>query len=351
MKTLQTTTAKFFGKTVDLDKLNDYPEPEVTGGTFEGWAFIDLTNEVTQKKLTLGDENTGVRENGNDWGHIRRLASSLDVDGFLYDRFASDPIILDIESMDIENGRSRTKAAISNHEKVIPVAMFSFEEKSEKQKKITGIKQNTQHVPALRATRNDVIQATVDLVVNKKEIECTRVAIERFILDDLEAHTFMRAGDITIAVNEAYEIASTGQSTLMLLKERGEWIEFFRHQGINTDNYVLCQVDRTWNVSNTWRLDILPRFANGQGKAKLILFTKEKLPRVATERMHEFVQDLERLYQDTYSLVNTEMNAGGQLAISINPKPLPNRPWEIVGCAPQIVGKHDGQILVPLEKY
>lgn len=350
MKTLQSTTAKFFGKTIDLNKLNDYPDPEVKGGTFEGWAFVDLTNEVTQKKLTQQDENTDARANGNDWGHINRLNSSFAVDGFQYDKFASDPITLDIERMEIDNGRSRTKAAQQNHEKVLPVAMFSYAEKTAKTRKIVGLKAN-KHLPALRVTRNDVIQAVVDLIVNKKELDCTRHAIERFLEDDLEVYTFMRPGDVTIIINEAYEIASTGQLNLMLLKERGEWIDFFRHQGMNMDNYVLCQVDRTWNVSNVWRLDILPRFANGLGKAKLILFTKEKLPSNARDNMDRFKEDLESLYQQTYALVNAEVNGNESAKVEFGPRPLPNRPWEIVGCAPQIVGKHDGQILVPLNKY
>jgi hypothetical protein len=350
MKLLNTTTAKFFGETVDLNKLNDYPDPEVQGGTFEGWAFVDMTNEVTQKKLTQQDENTDARANGNDYGHINRLGTSFSVDGFHYDKFASDPIILDLETFEIDNGRSRTKASQINHERVLPVALFSYKAKTAKTRKIVGLKKN-KHLPALRVTRNDVTQAVVDLIVNRKELDCTIHAIERFLEDELEVHTFMRPGDVTIIINEAYEIASTGQLNLMILKERGDWINFFSHQGINADNYVLCQVDRTWNVSNVWRLDILPRFAKGTGKAKLILFTKEKIPNTARDSMDRFKEDLETLYQQTYALVNAEVKESSQAKIEIGPKSLPNRPWEIVGCAPQIVGKHDGQILVPLDKY
>lgn len=350
MKTLNTTTAKFFGKTVDLTKLDKYPKPKLKGAKFVGYTFLDTTSTATQNFLAVQDENTGIRAEGTNWKNVRKTANSHEIREFLYDKFASDPIALDITNMEVENGRTRIKAAVTNFQKAIPVAMFEFpKKKSAKLKKINGLRTNN-HVEANRVTRDDVIQATVDLVVNKKEVACTKAAIRHFIETELEAGDMLPQKDITIAIDEAFEIAQTGQSILMITKERNEWIQWLRAQGFNPDDYVLCQVDRTWNVSNVWRLEILPNYRVGAKKAKLLLFTKEKLPRVAKERVQSFVNDLEQLYTDTYSLVNYEMNRLARIGVFPSTD-LNDRPFEIVGCMPQIVGENEDQMIVPVEEY
>lgn len=359
MKTLNTTTAKFFGKTVDLTKLDKYPKPKKKGGKFVGYTFLDLTSQTTQDFLAVQDDNTGIRAGGINWSDVTKVITSHEVQDFQYHEFADRPIVWDITKNEIDEGRTRTKGALKNFEKVLPVAMFEFPNKTQKTKVVNGITGNGRRVYGAPTTREDIIVATVDLVVTHKEIPCTKAAIRDFItdpVDGLDAYNLLPQKDVTIAIDVAFERAESGLLELMLKKERGEWKKWLVATGHNPDEYVLCQVDRKWNVADIWMDDILPKYRMFANKPKLVLFTKESLPRIAKERMTKFKEDLEQIYQDTYKLVNHEMGKRTGDAVSVHADVnLDNRPYEIVGCMPQIIGEHDheyktGQI-ISLSEY
>lgn len=177
-----------------------------------------------------------------------------------------------------------------------------------------------------------------------------------FIVDDCNGHNILSPNNVTIAIEQAFEIAQKGLCELIHKKERGEWKKWLSANGYDPSDYVLCQVDRKWNVADIWMDDILPKYRMFSNKPKLLLFTKEKIPRIAKERMTKFKEDLEQIYQDTYKLVNYEMGKRTGNAVSVYAdEELNNRPYEIVGCMPQIIGEHDeeykmGQI-IPLNVY
>jgi len=356
MKTLNTTTAKWFGKTIDLKKLEDYPAPKKRGGKFVGYTFLDLTSQTTQDFLAVQDDNTGIRAGGINWADVTKVITSHEVKDFQYHEFAERPIVWDITQNEIDEGRTRTKGALKNFEKVLPVAMFEFPNKTQKNKKINGITGNGGRTYGAPTTREDIVVATVDLVVNAKEIPCTKAAIREFIVDDLDGYKLLPAKDITIAIDQAFDRAEQGLVELMHLKERSEWKKWLTANGYNADEYELCQVDRIWNVADILVRNILPKYRMFKGKPKLLLFTKEKSPKTAKERMSKFKEDLEQIYQDMYKLVNHEMRVRTGDALSVHADVnLDNRPYEIVGCMPQVIGEHDDQYktgqIIPFDEY
>lgn len=325
-------------------------------GKFLKFSILDIS-----KYNRYDDElsNAAVRQGQNNDGAVVDIAYSYEQHGWDYDCF---PPIISTKG-NIMDGRTRILAAMACGWKYILVAIFSYDEGvEEKILKITNGLIANDHLVARRSTMNDFIFAGVHLV-NNGYINRDQASIDDWLYNEIEIERFYNnlAGTIT-KISKAILAQSTNDGSIIVLeKDRSEWIEYLEpcqeiknldlvlpdESPIFGENQLCLYTTGRTNASRCWVDHVLSNVMKDY-HTYIVLYSTEKTEEKVREGMKKFENDLERIYTQTFNLINNQLSG-------INLEMPQQRPFTIMGAIPQFAGSevHDelraNNRLVPLK--
>lgn len=303
--------------------------------------------------------NAAVRSIQNNDGATSEITYSYEEHGWDYSCF---PPIVSTRG-NIMDGRTRIRAALISGWKHIPVAVFSYDESVEEEiLKVTNGLLANDHLVARRSTMNDFIHAGVHLVSNGY-INRDQASIDDWLYNEVEIERFFNnlAGTIT-KISKAILAQSTKDGSVIVLeKDRGEWIDYLESckevvdldiafpdeaTPLGENQLTLYTTGRT-NANRCWVDHVLSNAMKGN-QTYIVLYSTEKTEEKVREGMKKFENDLERIYTQTFNMVNNQLSG-------INIEMPKDRPFTILGAIPQFAGSqvHDelraNNRLIPLK--
>jgi hypothetical protein len=320
--------------------------PKILSGKFSHIGTLDL-NTVDENHPNW--ENLAIREQGNTNDRIGIFENAFEVEGF---KTNVPPILLGTNQKPID-GRGRAIAAKRRGEKQIPAFYYVIGDDSEKNRVTDGLMNNLRHPSAFQATMESIVVGGLFLI-KCGELNFDESSIRDYLHNDLEVQNKFSKGNITKIVNAILARGKEGGDPLVYTKDREKWITWCNDAGmpINDDNGILCCVDGHNYPFRHWGEHIIPRVTSNK-PAKLILYTKRHVPAEARRNMKKYVVALQYLLESSYMMVERDYASDwpmGELKL-----PVKTVPYEIYGCIPQIVGKHDSyrnsKRFVDIENY
>lgn len=320
--------------------------PKILSGKFSHIGTLDL-NAVDENHPDW--ENLAIREQGNTKDRIETFENTFEVEGF---KTNVPPILLGTNEKPID-GRGRAIAAKRRGERFIPAFYYVIEDESEKNRVTDGLRNNLRHPSSFQATMESIVVGSLFLI-KCGELTFDESSIRDYLHDDLEVQNKFSKGNITKIVNGILARGEKGGDPLVYTKHRDNWITWCNDAGmaIDGDNCFLCCVDGTNYSYRHWGEHIIPRVTKSK-PVRLILYTKKHVPTEARRNMKRYKDSLQYLLETSYMMVERDYASDwpmGELKL-----PVKTVPYEIYGCIPQIVGKHDSyrnrKRLVDIENY
>ena len=323
----------------DYFNVNVLP-PTITSGTFSHVGVLDLDTVDEDDPRWL---NVGIREEGNTEERIEAFTNKYEIDGW---KTSYVPPLISTDG-DPRDGRGRIIAAKRRGEKYIPAYYYVIEQDSERSRVTDGLKLNLGHDPHFRATRESVIVGCLYLIKND-ELKLSEIAILDYLQRDLQIGKLFSKDNITKIVNGVLHRGVAGGDPLVLVKDRKKWLSFCEKAGKKVDNQkvFLMAVDSETYPFRAWCQHCLPSVASNEAPIDFILYSNRHIPSEARANMKAFEDALEIYLEASYLMI------GKDYGLSMNPR---QKPYNIVGCIPQIIGGHDGAAkayrFVPIKDY
>ena len=323
------------------DYLNDNVlPPKIKSGTFSHIGVLDLNtvDEDDDKWLNLG-----IREEGNTEERIEAFMNKYEVEGW---KTSYVPPLMSTDD-DPRDGRGRIISAKRRGERYMPVYYYVIEDDSEKSRVTDGLTENLRHDPAFRATRESVIVGCLYLI-KKDELKLSEAAVLDYLHRELHIEKTFSKDNITKIVNGVLSRGVGGGDPLVLVEDRKKWEAFCEKAGKKIDNKktFLMAVDSETYPFRAWCQHILASVANNRTPVDFILYSNKHTPAEARKNMSNFVKALELYLETSYLMV------GKDYGLEMGVKQIP---YNIVGCIPQVVGKHESYAksyrFVPVKNY
>lgn len=352
-------TLEGFGSTMDLQNLEDNLKakligpPEYLNTDFVEFAFLDVSTVDT-------DWNAGVREK-RDKRHIETLEASYDKRGF--DMSVWPPSI--DQNREIIDGRSRIDAAKKKGETHIPVAVFKRSDLTNRNRVTNGILANMDGMAPLPTTYRDVVVGGFDLI-ECGELPCTSRAIKEW-LEEIGVDNMFTAPSRSQMLSSILKRVKAKKS-IIINKTPLEWHAWISDNlGLKKNSYALVNLNGNESYSErAFTRRILAhcqkyaaqwkKFDEEKDEEKgeqapsffpllIIFYTAGCDVEVAQEGLTEAMENLEKLCQGAYAMVNIV------LGCTLNAKMPPDRPYKILGAVPQVRRKHaiNGSKLVDID--
>lgn len=314
--------------------------PEITAGTFSHVGVLDLD---TIDENDPEWENVGIREEGNTKDRIDTFENAYEVEGFRTD--VVPPMIgTDGKPRD---GRGRVIAAKRRGERFIPVFWYSIEDDSEKCRISDGLKQNLRHPASFSATMESVVIGSLYLI-KCGELNLNEVNVRNYLHNDLKIQKSFAPHNITKIVNSILNRGVAGGDPLVHVKDRKKWETYCETAGKKIDNkkVFLLSVDNDTYPTRAWCQNILPAVVKNDSPIEIILFTNKHIPTEARKNIKKFQTNLKYFLDASYLMVGKDYGLNF---------PVKSVPYKILGCIPQVVGKHDSYeksfTFVSIENY
>ncbi len=189
------------------------------------------------------------------------------------------------------------------------------------------------------------------------ELSLNEVAVRNYLHDELNIGKRFATHNITKIVQSILKRGVFGFDPFSLVKDRKKWEAYCEKAGKKIDNKNVFLVP-TGNNSNTyasrvWCQNIMPAIVKNDAPIEIILFTKNHVPSEALKNIKIFQNNLECFVDTSYLMVEKDYAPGwpmGELKL-----PVKTVPYKIIGCVPQVVGKHEsyerGFRFVDIENY
>lgn len=327
---------------INLEDYYNIVPPDIKSGTFSHIGVLDLNTVDEDDPKWL---NVGIREEGNTEERIEAFMNKYEVDGW---KTSYIPPLMSTDE-DPRDGRGRIISAKRRGERFIPVFYYVIEDTSEKSRITDGLSENLRHDPSFSATRESVVVGCLYLI-KMDELKLNETAVRNYLFNDLNIEKIFSEGNITKIVNSVLARGVGGGDPLVLVKDREKWEAYCAKAGktINGKNVLLLAVDSETYPFRAWCQHVLPAIVNNQAPVEFILYTKKHVPAEARKNIKRFQKCLKYYLDASYLMVEKDY------APVLN-VPVKTEPYKILGCIPQVVGKHEsyayGYTFVPVEKY
>jgi len=312
---------------------------------FQHFTFLDLdTVDETNPDLW----NMSIRQEQNTEERIESIQASFFYHGFST-KYAPPCYGTDGKFRD---GRGRVIAAKRNEEKWLPVAVYDYEDDSERNYVTNGLIAN-EHPPAVPTLRKDFETAGIELC-RLGELKPISEEIEWWLYNDVDIEKFFnnKSGNITKIINNIISGYEAGQDLgLVRTQNRKGWEDWCKSSGfdINNKSRILVSVDNDTYPLRTFS-HILDACNKKFDPVEIILFTNSYNPKKARDGVRNFEKTLESLYKLSYNMITTSIFEKIGMTLS---KVGDERPWKILGAVPQIKDRHalEGDKLVDTKDY
>lgn len=321
--------------------------PKIRAGKFSHIGVLDLDTVDENDPIW---ENVGIREEGNTEDRLETFENAYEVEGFKTDVV---PPMIGIDGKP-RDGRGRIISAKRRGEKSIPVFYYVIEDDSEKSRVSDGLTQNLRHPASFAATMESVVVGCLYLI-KCSELALNEVTIRNYLHDELNIGQSFAAHNITKIVNSILKRGVAGGDPLVLIKPRKKWEAYCETAGKKIDNKLrfLLSADSDTYAFRAWCQHILPAIVKNDAPIEIVLFTNNHVPAEARKNMEHFQSKLKYFLNASYLMVEKDYAPGwpmGELKL-----PVKAVPYKILGCIPQVVGKHDsyanGYRFVSIENY
>ena len=341
---------KVLGKDVDLNLYNheETSPPEILTGTFDHVGWFDLDTVDPDDVIWYQD---GIREAETDQFTQLRLdqfTNSYETEGWLT-KFIPPMFTLVGKPID---GRGRILSLYEQYKlgltgRYAPAFFYTDGNDSVLAEITDGLSNNLRHNPAFKATRESVITGTC-VIIGKGELEFNEVAVRNYLYTQLKIEKHFNQGNITTIVNGIMKRGASGGDPLVRVEIRGKHEAFCEKAGFKLDKKtILLCCDSDTYAFRAWCERILPAITNNSDPVRIILFTNNHVPAEARKKVKKFKINLEYFVDASFLMVAKDLG--------LPEIPVKNQPYELLGCAPQIIGAHDGyrkgHRLVPVDKY
>jgi hypothetical protein len=327
---------------INLEDFNRVTPPKQIGGEFQYIGVIDLSTVDENDEMWL---NIGIREQGNTEERIESFVNKFEVSGF---KTTYVPPIMGTDGKP-RDGRGRVIAAKRRGERYIPAYFYAYDDTSERCRVTNGLTENFRHDPAWKATMESVITAGLYLI-KLQELSLTETSIRNWMMSDLHVEEHFAGHNITKMVNSIMDRGVDGGDPLTLVQSREKWVQFCEKAKIPLDNKstFLFAVDSETYPFRAWCQHVLPAIVDNRAPVQLILYTNKHVPAEARKLVKNFQAKMEYLLDSSYLMVEKDYSPVLNL-------PVKTVPFEILGCVPQVIGKHDKYMkssqLVPVQDY
>lgn len=321
--------------------------PKIRAGKFSHIGVLDLSTVDENDPIW---ENVGIREEGNTEDRIETFENAYEVEGFKTDVV---PPMMGTDGKP-RDGRGRIISAKRRGEKFIPVFWYVIEDDSEKSRVTDGLENNLRHPASFAATMESVVIGCLYLI-KCNELALNEVTIRDYLHDELNIGQRFAAHNITKIVQSILKRGVSGGDPLVLVKDRKKWEAYCEKAGKKVDNKTvfLLSADSDTYAFRAWCQHILPAIVKNDSPIEIILFTNNHIPSEARKNIKKFQTNLEYFLAASYLMVEKDYAPGwpmGELKL-----PVKSVPYKILGCLPQVVGKHEsyerGHRFVPIENY
>ena len=187
------------------------------------------------------------------------------------------------------------------------------------------------------------------LLIKENELENNEVAIRNFLFKDLNIEKRFSEGNITKIVNAILKRGVAGGDPLVRIEVRAKHQAFCEKAGYTIDNktvFLLCCDSDTY-AYRAWCQHILPAIVKNNSPVKIILFTNNHVPAEARKKVKAFKNFIDYFLDASFLMVAKDLG--------LPEIPVKCKPFELLGCIPQIIGKHDAcrksYRLVNIDKY
>jgi len=318
--------------------LHDYssitPREQLNAG-FLYYKFLDL-DTVDENNPEMF--NLAIRADQNTEDRIQSMQDEFNANGWCPD---FPPPCVDVDGDRVVDGRGRIIAAKRNGEKYIPVAVYQYVDKSEKNYISNGLIANL-HKPAERATMRDFVTAAVELC-NNGELSPELTAITDWFYNDVGIMNFFTNlnGCITKGIQDVLTIYNNGNNEgLVRVQGRKGWESWCESNGYKLGkSRILVNADNETYVLRTFE-SILKACNKGNDPVEIILMTNSYSSKKARENVKGFEKNIENLYNMAHKMCYAVVRPD-------------NKPWNVIGAIPQIKDSHDieSDKLVDVSKY
>jgi hypothetical protein len=336
---------------IDLNTFTDVniPDPKDDSLMFSHWTFLN----ISKPQYSLNDLNEGIRDDDIDsWGdHVEDLKQSLVSVGFSMSQ--TTPWVY--EDGGTGDGRSRFKSARELGYEYFPVAVFvkTGGEVTPLDRLVNAAKSNMQGFPQKRPKKNDFIANAVK-ALREQWIENDLESVKEFCFETLGLSEYYANSTATVTeiATKAYnKFNADGNSVLPLhASQIKDWL--------NDNGYKLDKRTKLVTTNNeTYALrefeSILDSVNKGYDPISFIFYTKAPNGDKARKDLDNFLKKLESLYTLSQKAVlkNIEKSTGMKMTLPHTDE----RPWQVLGCIPQILGEHpnleDTNQLISVKDY
>ena len=338
-----------FGNEIDLTVYNnkETTPPKIKSGDFSYLGSFDLDTVDPDDDMWYQD---GIREEGT-FTKEREDAfdNSYDVNGWLTKYI---PPMFTLEGI-VKDGRGRVLSAWEKYKagltgRYIPAYFYIETDSSKTAAIVDGLDNNLRHDPAFKATMESVISGCL-VLIKEGELKLNEVAIRNFLFTDLNIEKRFSTGNITKIVNAVLKRGVAGGEPLVRVEVRKKHEAFAKKAGYKIDNktiFLLCCDSDTY-AYRAWCQHILPAVVKNNSPVKIILFTNNHVPAEARKKVKAFKNFIEYFLDASFLMVAKDLG--------LPEIPVKFKPFELSGCIPQIIGKHDSYRksykLVNIDKY
>lgn len=303
--------------------------PTLTAGTFSHVGILDLSIVDEDDDRWL---NIGIREEGNTEDRIETFKNAYEVEGFKTD---VAPPLMGLNGFP-RDGRGRIISAKRRGEKFIPVYWYVIEDDSEKSRVTDGLENNLRHPASFSATMESVVVGCLYLV-KCNELALNEVAVRSYLHEELNIGQRFAPHNITKIVQSILKRGVSGGDPMVVVKARKKWEAYCQKAGKKVDNKTvfLLSADSDTYAFRAWCQNILPAIVKNDAPIEIILFTNNHIPSEARKNIKKFQTNLEYFIDASYLMV------GKDYGLTF---PVKTIPYTILGCIPQVVGKHEGYV-------
>ena len=341
---------KVLGKDVDLSRYNteETKPPEILTGNFSHIGWFDLEEVDPNDEMWY---QGGIREAETDNFTQLRFDSfdnSYDTQGWLTKYI---PPMFTLEGKPID-GRGRIRVLYEKYkkqetERYVPTYYYVEDNDSVLAEITDGLSNNLRHNPAFKTTIESVITGTC-VIIGNGELQLSETPIRDYLHKTLKINKHFNAANITKIVTGVLKRGEGGGDPLVKVLIRKKWESYCERAGFKLDKktLLLCCDSDTY-AYRAWCQHILPAITNNYDPTKIILFTNCHVPAEARKKVKKFQINLEYFVEASFLMVAKDLG--------LPQIPIKNQPYELLGCVPQIIGKHDGYEksyrLVPIKDY
>lgn len=311
------------------------------GATFLYIEFYDLSNLPQNFENDPQFWNLAIRAEQMDSARVDEMMSHFEQNGFMLD-FPFPCVGTDGRFRD---GRARITAAKYLGERWIPVAVYEYEDNSNRAYINNGLMSND-HPPSKRASMNDFEVAGIELCC-LGELSPNKDHIDRWLYDEVGILKWFdndKSGTVSKIRNriiDGYHARSEGKTSLIRKKDRKGWEKWCHVNGYElSDRRILESTDQYTYIIRTFE-KIMIAASMGLDPIEIILYTNKDASADQIARdMKSYARRLEELYKEAHTMCS-----------SIPHKTY--RPWKILGAIPQVFGRHqvESNVLVDISSY